>query len=328
MQTADARPDAAPDVSVLIVSYNTAELTVRAARSAFEHAGDLDVEVIVVDNASRDDSVGRLRAMCEPVQIEAMDANLGFAAANNHAARLARGRHVLLLNSDAEVFAGSLPTLVEFAEARPDGGAFGGRTVFGDGSLNPTSCWALPTLWSVFCWATGLSTAFRRSTLFNPEAYAGWDRGQSREIGVVTGCYLLMRRDLWGELGGFDERFHMYSEDTDLSARCWAAGRACWHCADSTALHHGGRSDTVRADKLIRLIAAKAQYIRKHWSPVRRGLGVGLLRLGVFARYAAVAVGASVLPRLRKQRDQWSRVWSARDTLSSRVAPGDNLVAA
>ncbi|MGH2995597.1 MAG: glycosyltransferase family 2 protein [Gaiellaceae bacterium] len=298
------------DVSVLIVTYRCREAARECLASLYEHPPGTDFEVIVLDNASGDGTVEMIRDEFPQVRLLALDENLGFAAGVNRAAEDAGGDHLLLLNPDTVVHEGAVANLLEFARAHPEHGLNGGRTLRPDGTLDPGSCWAQPTLWSLFCFATMLSTAFKGSRVFDPEALGGWQRDTVREVGIVTGCLLLVRRELWRELGGFDLRFFMYGEDADLSLRARNHGFRPAITPDAVITHEVGISSAARPDKLILLYRGKATLLRKHWRPLRRAAGLTLLWLGVGVR----ALLADAAPRSRTDGkvSGWHEVWRAR----------------
>ena len=254
----------------------------------------------MLDNDSGDGTAEMVGAEFPDVRLLALDENLGFAAGVNRAAEEARGEYVLLLNPDTVVHDGALDSLVGFARAHPEHGLYGGRTLDPDGTVNPGSCWAQPSLWSLVCFATMLSTAFKGSRLFDPEAIGGWKRDTVREVGIVTGCLLLAPRALWRELGGFDTRFFMYGEDADLGMRAWARGLRPAITPDAVITHEIGVSSASRPDKLVLLFRGKATLLRKHWSPWRRRVGIALLLLGVGVRALLARSGP------------WPAVWAAR----------------
>src|SRR5580704_3523560 len=192
-----------PDISIILVSYGSREMTLACLRSVEVGAVDARCEIIVVDNGSVDGSPESIAAEFPQVILLRQFANLGFAAACNLAAHEAQGRYLLLLNPDTVVQHGSIDRLLEFARRRPDAGIWGGRTVFADGRLNPTSCSRRLTLWGLFCIGVGLDTRFSRSPLFNSYGYGGWRRDSEREVDVVAGCFLLVRKSLWDSLHGF-----------------------------------------------------------------------------------------------------------------------------
>jgi N-acetylglucosaminyl-diphospho-decaprenol L-rhamnosyltransferase len=298
-----------PGVSIVIVSYRCREAARACLASIFEHRPEVAFEVIVLDNASGDGTAEMVASEFPDVRLLALEDNLGFAAGCNRAAEEARGEYVLLLNPDTVVHEGAIDNLVGFARARPEHGLYGGRTLDPDGSVNPGSCWALPSLWSLTCFATMLSWAFKGSRLFDPEAIGGWRRDTVREVGIVTGCLLLVPTPLWRELDGFDTRFFMYGEDADLALRAHALGFRPAITPESVVTHEIGVSSSTRPDKLVLLFRGKVTLLRKHWSPVRRRLGITLLLLGVGAR----ALLASVRSAGSEDRaTAWPAVWAAR----------------
>jgi len=254
------------DASIVLVSFNTREMTLACAASVYEETrSDSAAKVILVDNASSDGSAEAIAEQFPEIRLIASESNLGFAAANNLAAREATGRFILLLNPDTVVLNQAIDRLVAFADANPDYGIYGGRTVFEDGSLNPTSVWRKPTVWNMFCRASGLSAMAKNSPLFSDDMYGGWERDSVREVDMVSGCFLLIRRALWEELGGFDTSYFMYGEDWDLCLRARALGARCLFCPDAEIIHYGGASEPVRSDKLVRLFQTKVKLYRTHW---------------------------------------------------------------
>jgi len=300
------------DASVLIVSYNTRDMTLACLRSVFAQTPYRAFEVIVVDNASTDGSAQTIAERFPDVRLFALDRNIGFAAANNFAARHATGEWLLLLNPDTVVLDNAIDKLVAFAEAHPEASIFCGRTLFADGSLNPTSCWAKPTIWSMFCLGSGLSALLKDANWAFPAAMRDWKRDTIRQVDIVTGCFFLIRRSLWEQLGGFDPAFFMYGEEADLCLRAAKLGHKCMICPDATIIHYGGASEKVRADKMVRLFRAKAQLFRRHWSASAARFGVAMLDLWALTRMAGFAAASLVKPRHRENFQTWREVWSKR----------------
>ena len=208
-----------PDVSVVIVCYRTPTDVMRCLQSVLEAtaAEVVVVEVIVVDNGSGDETGASARDRFPTVRLIGLADNIGFARAVNLAATHAAGSYLLLLNPDTVMRKGAISALLACAQRHPNAGIVGGKTLTVDGDTEPSSCLGLPTTWSTLCFATGLSTILRNSATFNPEALPGWNRDDAREVGVVTGCLLLVSMEVWSRLGGFDPRFFMYGEDVDLN---------------------------------------------------------------------------------------------------------------
>lgn len=303
-----------PKVSIIVISYNTREMTLKCLETVFAETRQTPFELIVIDNNSSDGSAEALQeAYGERAIVRCLDQNLGFAAANNLAATEARGDYLLLLNPDTEVLDGAIDKLMSFAEAYPKAGIWGGRTLFADRSLNPTSCWANMSLWSLTSQALGLTSIFRNSSLFNPEAMGSWNREGIRQVDVVTGCFFLIRRDFWNQLGGFDKAFFMYAEEADLCARAAKAGARPMVTSEATIIHHGGASETVQSDKLVRLIKAKMTLIHKHFPRATRGLAKWLMKLWPLSRYLAHRVLAAFgRAGSKESAEVWKSVWDRR----------------
>ena len=307
------------ELSTIIVSYNTRSITLECIRSVLEQTRSVSNEILVVDNASRDGSADAIAARFPGVTLVASRENLGFAGANNLAADRARGRYLMLLNPDTVVLDGAIEKLHSYA-LRTGASICGGRTVFPDGTLNPTSCWGRITLWSTLCSALGLSSLLPVD-LFDPEGMPSWQRDTERSVDVVSGCFLLITRELWNRLGGFDTRYFMYGEDADLCLRAKAAGHTCMFTPDATIVHMGGASEPVREDKLVRLFAARTRLARWHWSPRALRAGLVLMRLRCWTRFLAwSALALSGRERARAAAACWRAVWVRR---SEWLGPGE-----
>jgi GT2 family glycosyltransferase len=298
----------AVDVSILIVTYRCREAARECLASVYSGTAGLVREVVVVDNASHDGTVEMVCTEFPQARLIAIDENVGFAAGVNLAAEAAAGEYLLLLNPDTIVHHGAVHNLVAFARQRPEHGLYGGRTLRPDGTLDPGSCYAQPTLWSLFCFATMLTVAFKGSRIFDPELLGRWQRDSVREVGIITGSLLLAPRRVWQQLGGFDSRFFMYAEDADLTLRAIHAGYRPAITPDAEITHAVGVSST-QPDRLILLFQGKVTLLRKHWRSPRREAGVALVLLGVGVR----AVVARLLARRRSARlEAWREVWGAR----------------
>ncbi|QKJ20288.1 glycosyltransferase family 2 protein [Microbacterium hominis] len=299
----DPLPPAA-DVTVVIVNFNTRDDTVACVGSVLATRGDLDVHVVVVDNGSVDGSVDALRAAHPGIHVIEAGENLGFARAVNRGAAVAEGEFVLLLNPDALMLEESLPALVSFARDNPQYRVFGGRTLRGDLTLEPSSCWGAPSLWSLTMYATMLSTVFKRSRLFDPESLGRWPRNTIREVPIITGCLLLISRDDFAELGGMDEDFFLYGEDAEFSMRAAAHGMTRLVYPPAAIIHTVGGS-SAGSSKGSMVLAGKVTYLRKVWRPRRAAAGVLLLKTGVAVRAALEQVTG-------RRRGAWTTVWRRR----------------
>jgi len=305
-----------PTLSILIISYNTRAMTLECVRSVFDQTSETEFELIVLDNASSDGSADAIEAeFGDRVRLIRSQDNLGFAGGNNEAAKCAKGDFLLLLNPDTVTLDGAIDKLMAFAAAQPDAGIWGGRTVFADGSLNPASCWSRQTLWSLTSQAMGLSSLFRKSSFFNPEGLGGWDREGVRQVDIVSGCFLLIRRDLWDRLDGFHPDFFMYGEEADLCLRAETIGARPMVSSEATIIHYGGASEAVRAEKVCRLLAAKMLLVDRHFRGWRRQVAKRILAVWPLTR----AVAQRLVPQWRRGSDgrqpvEWAKVWSRRTT--------------
>jgi GT2 family glycosyltransferase/peptidoglycan/LPS O-acetylase OafA/YrhL len=305
---------AAPKVSVIIVSYNTRDMTLECLQSIVTQTRDVSYEIIVIDNNSSDGSSDAIRRQFPDLKLIALTENVGFARANNLAAKEARGERLLLLNPDTVILDRAIDKLIAFADQTPSFHVWGGRTLYGDGRLNPTSCWRRITLWNLTCFALGLTYFARRSPLLNSESYGGWDRDTTRHVDIVTGCFFLIDHDLWTQLNGFDPTFFMYGEEADLCHRARQAGARPAITPSATIVHYGGASDSVPVDKRVKVFKGRITLINCHFSSITRGLGRRLHLLAVLTRWCGYRMAASLSDRAAfdQSAEYWRAVWRRR----------------
>ncbi|MDR7281104.1 glycosyltransferase family 2 protein [Catenuloplanes atrovinosus] len=293
------------DVSVIVVSYNTSELTIRGLTTLLGTPSTASYEVIVVDNASSDGSADAIEAALPQVRVVRLPRNVGFGRAVNAGATHATGDYLMLLNPDAEPVGDVIGAFLSYASANPAPRVYVGRTLDVHGADDGRSIYALPTLWGYFCFATGLSTLFRRSALLNPEELPDRPRDVPGPVPAGSGCLLLIDRALFTALGGFTADYFMYSEDIDLSQRATAAGATPTLVPEAKVLHVNGASSTS-VNKRIMVLRGKTTYLRLRWSPTRARAGRALLLTGIALRAAA--------SRLTGRAPYWRDVWSHRTT--------------
>jgi len=252
------------DLSIVIISWNTEGILRDCLDSVFAALdSSIEAEVIVVDNASEDGSAEMVRDSFPDVSLIVNDDNRGFAAANNQGFEIARGRHVLLLNSDTLVLGRVLQDSVVFMDAHPEVGVFGCRVLNPDRTMQRT-CFQYPTLTNLLLLASGLDR-LSWPRFLGRHQMSHWLRDSERDVDVVTGCYMLVRRSAMDEVGTLDESFFFCGEETDWCRRFREAG---WHVRFSPVgeiVHLGnasGRKFEGRRD--LMLTTGLVRYHRKH----------------------------------------------------------------
>ena len=302
-----------PELSIIVVSYGTRDMTIECLGSVVRQTQSTSYEVLVVDNASADGSAEAIARRFPTFHVMAQKENLGFAAANNLAAYAAKGRYLLLLNPDTVVLDRAIDRLHEFAIANSSCRIFGGRTVFADGSLNPGSCWGRITLWTLFCFAVGL-TSLKRSRVFNSEGYGGWGRDTIRQVHTISGCFFLIDRQLWQELNGFDPLFFMYGEEADLCERASKLGAKPSITPAATIIHYDGASEPDQTEQRIKVLAGRVTLMRRHWSYSACVLGSFLYAMLPLSRVLVFGAMGSVARNsvYRQKATMWKDVWRHR----------------
>lgn len=300
------------DVAIVIVSYNSAEFIGKCLESVFEQRRSVSQKVIVVDNNSLDHTLKLIGENFPEVELLAPGKNLGFAAGVNLGARHADAEFVLLLNPDTEIRNHAVDEIVEFARKHPGHGLYGGRTLQPDGSLEPSSCWGEPSLWSMAMFAFGLTTIFPKNRLFDPESLGGWQRDSIREVGVITGCFLLVPKSVWDQLGGMDERYFMYGEDVDFAMRARKLGFRPLICPSAMLVHEVGMCSETPVHKTLLLYRGKASLVMTHWRGPAKWLGLFFLASGTGLRALLSTIFGGQYSG--EAAGRWQTLWRERST--------------
>lgn len=300
------------ELSIIIVSYNTRDITLDCLASLYRYPPSVPFEVLLLDNESADGSAAAVREAYPRVRLFEQRPNLGFAGGNNVAAKSATGRRILLLNPDTIVLPETFAGVWDFAERQPWRKIWGGRTLQGDGkTLNPTSCWRRITLWSLFSQSSGLQHLWHDTSMFNPEVEPSWQRDTERDVDIVSGCFLMIDADLWQQLGGFDPHFFMYGEDADLSLRARALGARPGISPKAELIHLGGASST-RTEALMRIVRGRITLMQKHWSPLAYRLGKGMILYWSWCRMVLSRFKSGRGDGPGESRTKWKTIWDRR----------------
>jgi N-acetylglucosaminyl-diphospho-decaprenol L-rhamnosyltransferase len=262
-----------PDLSVVVVTHNGREAALETLAAAKARTGAVDVEWFVVDNASTDGTPEAVESAHPDVRVLRRP-NLGFAAGNNAALELARGRHLLLLNPDVVIRAGTLADLVSALDARPEVGAAGVIQLDAEERIYP-STWRFPGVRRQL----GEALFARRWPVFRHLQEAEVDAGaEERSVDWVTGSFLAVRREAAADAGPLDERFFLYAEETDWCYRIRGAGWDIRQLTDLTVVHHHA-SGAARDDLMAHMAHSKRLFATKHLGPARRRGFVAALAL-------------------------------------------------
>lgn len=247
------------DLSLIILNYNTAAYLKTCLNSIKPYLGKnrhYQIEIIVVDNHSSDQSVSLVKKRFPWVKLIANQKNLGFAAGNNVGLKKARGRYVMLLNSDTKILNNIFPILIRFMDQTPQAGAVTPALTLTNGKLDPASHRGFPTPWAALTYFIKLEALFPKSKLF-ARYHQGWhDRSQIHQVDAISGAAFFFRRQLLKEVGYFDDRFFFYAEDLDYCYRLKQQSYQIYFHPQAHVLHYKKRSGRAKkiADNLDREI--------------------------------------------------------------------------
>lgn len=298
-------------LSIVILCWNDRKVIADCLHSIYATTHATEFEVIVSDNGSRDGSIDFIRENYPQVQVIENGRNLRFAKANNVGIQVARGEYVLILNPDTIIHDSALDRMVMFADKHPEAGAFGCRVLNADGSYQVSArpFASLRGEWIVAFYLRWLGHLW---DWFTADMYPGWKGETERRVDWITGCFMLMRREVLGQLGGFDEQFFYYYEDMDLCRRIWRMGYPIIYVTDASITHLKGQSTNQRLPPVTFALDSQVTrflYYHKYYGKrgVRRARRISLVSLSL--RRFVYALAQLVNPtEVRKGRLQQLRI--------------------
>jgi len=303
-----------PQLDIIMVSYNTAELTIRAIRSVYEQTKDTDFRLMVLDNNSHDNSANMIAAEFPDLTLIRSTTNTGFSGGNNMAAKQSNADHILLLNPDTVVLDHAIDKLYQFSLNKPSHGIWGGVTLHNDLTINSHNAWSRPSTLTLLFSALGISKVFSSSCFFNKANYGCWKRDSEREVDMIQGCFLLSKRELWEELGGLDETFFMYGEESDFCLKAINLGYQPIITPNARIIHHGGASEPTFSGKMIKLLKGKVELVNRHSKPWEKPLHKALLMLYVSNKLLTAKLLSRLKPNKKDQAQEWSKVMQDKTT--------------
>ncbi|MCP5508731.1 MAG: glycosyltransferase family 2 protein [Chlamydiales bacterium] len=296
-------------ISVIIVSYNTCDMTRRCLEDLYDKAKGVAMEVIVVDNGSADGTVTMIEEEFPNVLLLTMDVNLGFSAANNIGFSYAKGRYCVLLNTDAFFHAGALQRAIQRMDDDHRIALAGGRLVGPDGEWQP-SARMFPSLLNDFLHLSGLAARYPQSRFFGRADRTWASPEDSAEVDWVPGAFSIIRKGALEAVGLFDERFFLYYEEVDLCRRMRAAGYGVWYFGDVVVTHIGG-------------VTTKATCEDGHYSEVGSQLTLWRMRSALlyYRKHHGYfgALGAYLLERLWYRLREWKNGRDAKGKQSRKM---------
>ncbi|AWM14421.1 glycosyl transferase family 2 [Flavobacterium sediminis] len=272
-------------LSVVILNYNVRYFLEQCVGSVQKALQDIDGEIIVVDNASSDDSRQMIKEQFPDVILIENKENLGFPKGNNIGVARAKGDYICILNPDTVVVEDTFSKLLTFVTSsgveQSHLGITGCKLIDGSGKFLPESKRGVPTPWVAFTKIFGFYKLFPKSSWFNQYYAMHLNENQSGEVDVLVGAFMLMQRELYLQVGGFDENCFMYSDDIDLSYLVKKAGRQNYYFAGTTVIHYKGES-TVRDGLYMKRFREAMQFFyKKHFK--KSWFFDSMMQIGSFA---------------------------------------------
>lgn len=260
------------DLSISIVSWNVKELLKKCLNSILENKDNLNIEIFVIDNNSRDRSPDMVKKDFPQVILIENKSNIGYAAANNKALKLSKGKYILLLNPDTEIKPKALRNMMDFMESNPNIGAIGPKLLNSDGTLQK-SCVTFPTLETMLYSALFLDVLLPKSKVFGKYNMDYWDHNDLREVDQPMGAALMVRKKTIDEIGLMDEHNLFWFDEVDWCYEIKKHGWKIYYYPEAQVLHHKGQSfkkwknpkEILKSNYLWR--SARNYFFRKRYGP-------------------------------------------------------------
>lgn len=256
------------DVSIIVVNWNTRDLLQNCLDSIYKEVGNVDFEVIVVDNTSTDGSTDMVRTLFPKAVLIANRINKGYAAALNQGMRIAQGRYFLALNSDTIICDAAVEKTLEYADQHPEAAVVGCQVYKNSEDVQMT-CSRFPSVLNLFLEALALRKIFKKNHFVGRHGIRGWLRDSERQVDVVSGVFMLVRREAVEQVGLMDEAYFLLFEETDWCYRFAKAGWKMMFWPGARIIHvHGGRQSRNKANvkMMVQFYKSSLIFFKKHYS--------------------------------------------------------------
>jgi len=252
-------------LSVIILNYNVRYFLEQCVESVQEALINIDSEIIVVDNHSSDDSCEMIQSRFPKVKLIENSSNLGFPKGNNIGVAVAKGNYICILNPDTVVADDTFEKILAFAEKQNNLGIVGCKLIDGSGNFLPESKRGIPTPFVALTKIFGLYQLFPNWELFNRYYAQHLSENETGKVDILVGAFMIMKRDLYNEIGGFDENCFMYSDDIDLSYLALKSGKSNYYFHETSVIHYKGESTVKDGLYMKRFRDAMQFFYKKHY---------------------------------------------------------------
>jgi GT2 family glycosyltransferase len=304
------------DLSIIIVNWNSAELLRQCLNSISSNSVGPDTEILVIDNASYDGSADMVFREFPLVTFIQSDQNLGFAGGNNLAFERSRGRHVLFLNPDTEILGNALQTMLAVLKTRQDAGVVGPKLVHPDSTVQIDCMRAFPTILNQLLDSSLTRRVFGRFNFAGVKPVIE-NRNCPVDVEMLPGTCIMLRREVFDQVGRFNERYFMYAEDVELNYRVKTAGMTNYYVASAAVIHHGGRSSCQKNESFFSAVMIRESV----WEFLRASQGAwcasayrattavaATARIGVLSLVRCLPFGREVSSRVAQSARKWTKI--------------------
>jgi GT2 family glycosyltransferase len=302
-------------LSVIILNYNVRYFLEQCVLSVQNALENIDGEIIVVDNNSQDDSCEMIKRRFPNVKLLKNNENLGFPKGNNLGVAHAQGEYICILNPDTVIAEDTFVKVLAFAKKQADLGIVGCKLIDGTGNFLPESKRGVPTPFVAFTKITGLYQLFPKSKTFGKYYAQHLSENQTGKVDILVGAFMFMKRDLYLEVGGFDEDCFMYSDDIDLSYMMLQKGKFNYYFHETTVIHYKGESTIKNEMYMKRFQEAMLFFYKKHFKVSK--LFAVFMKIGiVFFSFSKMFQGKTIIKMIPKSYLLYSANQKLTDKLS------------
>ncbi len=291
------------DLSIIIVNYKANSFLDLCLESVYRAINKLSVEIIVVDNASNDGHIKRIKSKYADIITIENKTNIGFSKANNQGINIANGIYVLFLNPDTVVQQNTFTACIGFFVNQKNVGAIGVKMIDTHGVFATESKRGLPTVWAATCYVLGIGKLFPKSHFFNQYHLNALAQESVHQIDIISGAYFFTTKKVLNEVGYFDEQFFMYGEDIDLAYRIKQAGYSNYYLSHTKIIHYKGECTKKQSFKYVYTFQyAMYKFAKKHFSIFHFTLSTVAIYANILVKCLILSVKKTAKLIIYKQR--------------------------